>query len=125
MNLRRNRWLPRVGLVLIVGLGLLIWVLHQRAQRQLTVENRSGQPITELRVTVGGETTTFHNVATGKDVGTPLHSFGGQTFSLEGQLADGTLLKSKGTVEDEMRCVVLPGGAIEFRKPQRGGVAHP
>jgi hypothetical protein len=111
-------------LVLIVALGGLVWVLREQSQRQLTVENRSGQSIAELRVTVAQETVTFRNVPAGKDVSTPLGSSGHVPFTVEGQLADGTVIKSSGHLEEDLHCIVLPGGGIQFRKAQRGDLVN-
>jgi hypothetical protein len=111
MNQGRSRWWFRLAVVLVVGLGLLVWA-WQRSQNHLIVENRSGQPIASLRITVGGESTAFRDVAVGAAVTSPFLVKSEDHFVVEGQLADGTMIRGSGAAGERARLVVGPGGQI-------------
>ena len=49
-----------IAILLVGGIAWPLWSFHQRHQNRLTVKNRSGQPVTVLKVTITGETTTFN-----------------------------------------------------------------
>ena len=44
MGRGRYRWLLRLGIVLVVALGFLVWANREGLPNLLTIENRSGQP---------------------------------------------------------------------------------
>src|SRR5690242_13930277 len=90
----RHRWLIRLAVVLVVGLAASLWVVTQGSSGgALVVENRSGQPLAALQVSVGGQTRTFRDVADGGEVSAAFD--GGGAFEVEGRLADGTRLKGR------------------------------
>jgi hypothetical protein len=112
----RFRWPLRVAILLVAGLALLYWPIHQRSRDTLTIQNQSGQRIDELRLTAAGETKTFHDVAPGAEVAAPLKA--DDRFTVEGQLADGTMIRGQfgGTAGDRAPLVILPGGQLVFRQ---------
>ncbi len=115
------RWALRLALLLAVGLAALIWFARPTEQH-LTVENRSGQPVPELQVTVAGQTKTFRDVAAGAQVASPSVVRDGDTFSVEGQLADGKRVRIRGRIEKATRLLLLPGGDLQFERPGRAGL---
>jgi hypothetical protein len=115
-----SRWQVRLALLLVVGIILFVWFTREHAQNRLTVENRSGQPIALLEVTITGQTTTFRDVASGADALVPLSNEGGQHFVVSGQLADGTRIRGQGTAAEHASLVVLPGGQIMVRQAGKG-----
>jgi hypothetical protein len=119
-QIRQNRrWLIRLALVAVAGLGLAVWYTHQRSQSRLTVENRSGQRIGVLEVTAAGEKETFRDVAVGAAVASSSPVQRGERFEVKGRLADGTRIKISGLIGERLELVVLPGGIVQFR-PSRG-----
>jgi hypothetical protein len=114
------RWPLRVAVVLVAGLALLFWNLRQRSQDFLTIQNQSGQPVARLRVTAAGEPKTFHDVAAGSGVAVPLGA-GDDGLTVEGELADGTLIRGQfgrsavGSAGGRAGLVIVPGGHLEFR----------
>jgi hypothetical protein len=122
MNRSRHRWFYRLAILLAVGLAGLLWLTWQQALNRLTVENRSGQPITLLQVTIGGETCTFRNVAAEAEVTAPFRIKSDDHFAVAGQLADGTILRGRvgyvtnGMARERARLIVLPGGQLLLRQ---------
>jgi hypothetical protein len=115
MNRGRYRWLFRLAVLLAVGAGFLLWAWYRDRSPILTVENRSGQPIAELRVTAGGDTSTARDVQSDAEVATPLRTKGADHFVVEGRLADGTLVRGRFGLTaggESLRLVVMPGGQI-------------
>jgi hypothetical protein len=119
MSKRRSAAL--IGVLLLVGgLAWLVWSFHERVQNRLTVENCSGQPLSVLRVTVGGETLTFTDVPENAEVTGSFPIKSDDHFSVEGRLADGRRVGGEfGYVTNGMsgqwaRFVVGPAGQIEF-----------
>jgi hypothetical protein len=108
----RYRWPIRIAILLIAGLALLLWAIAERSRNRLAIENRSGQPITSLRVTVAGKTQTFEDVRVGTEVTVPLALKPGDRFSFEGTLADGSRIRMSGVAGEQSRFVALPGGQI-------------
>lgn len=121
MNPGRKRWLLRLAVVILAGLAALLWFSGQRS-RDLAVENRSGQSITSLQITVAGQTNTFRNVANGNRVTAPFQARDEDPFRLEGRLADDTRIRATGMLGERTHFVVLPGGEIA---PKRAGPKAP
>jgi len=124
MTPRPNRWRMRVFVVFLAAIGVVWWSIRQRPPNLLSVENRSAQTIARLRVTRGEEVSKFDDVVTGAAVTTPFHIKSAERFTLEGQLADGTLLRGQFTgdaSEEAIRLTVLPGGQIQFRQGDKSG----
>lgn len=117
----RLRWPLRIAVILVAGLALLLWNLHQRSGEFLTIQNQSGQPVARLRVTASGETKTFQDVAAGSGVMVPLGAGGDDRLTVEGELADGTLIRGQfgrsaaGSAGERAGLVILPGGQLVFR----------
>jgi hypothetical protein len=122
MKVGRNRWLLRLAIVLVAGLAVLLWLIGQRT-RSLVIENRSGQAIDLLRVTIGDQTSTFHDVATGKDVTATGNAKGDDHYSVDGQLADGTRIRSSGLIGENNHFLLLPDGSMVKRRPS-GNMPH-
>ncbi len=110
----RQRWLLRLAVVLLVGLVALFWAVGQRS-RILTIENRSQQSIPELNITIAGQTKKFQNVKAGAEVSAPCPSGAEDRFTVDGRLADGTLLRSNGRIGDSLHFLLLPNGDLQPR----------
>jgi hypothetical protein len=98
--------------ILMVG-GLACYLWFNQAQF-VAIENHSGQPIAELRITLAGQASTFRDVASGAAVSAPVGSQGSDDFAVEGKLSDGTLIRGHGVIGGH-NLVVLPGGMISIR----------
>jgi hypothetical protein len=113
----RNRWLLRVAIPLLVGLAVLVWALGTRGQHGLVVENRAGQPLARLEVTVGEQTKIIRDMPAGADVAVPISTKGASPVHVQAQLADGTLFRGQfREIPEGTRVVVLSRG-IELRLP--------
>lgn len=125
---RRGSVCMGVALLLAGGLAGLVWMARERLQNRLTVENRSGQPIALLKVTISGETTVHRNVPDGAAVTAPFPIHSDDHFAVEGQLADGTPVGgnfgyvTNGMSGERARLVVHPGGKVTFEQNNR---VHP
>jgi hypothetical protein len=130
MKRSRLQWLLRLSILPVIALGLLVWGLGVGSQKAIAFENRSGKPIALLKVTVAGETSTFHNVREGAEVSAPLKGKGDAAVVVTGELSDGTLLRGKfGSLAPLMSggrasFLVLPGGAI-IPRPNRQSQGPP
>ena len=118
MNRGRSRWLLRLGVPLVVGVGTLVWFAVRGNEVALTVENHSGQALTVLEVKAGGKTATLRDVAAGAQKSTAVP---GGPFDVEGQLADGTRIRGHfgqlpGASGGGQRLAILPGGQIVLRQ---------
>lgn len=120
MNPSRKRWLIRLAILLIVGLIALFWSVGQRS-RNLTIENRSEQSIAELKITIAGQTKTFQNVKAGAEVSAPCPAQGDALFTVEGKLADGSLVRVNGRIGDSLYFFLLPGGLLQPRGKGKSG----
>jgi len=115
----RNRWLLRLAAVLVAGLIVLLWYRGdetQNVQNVLTVENRSGQSITLLKVTSAGETRSFRDVAPGATVTDPM-TRKQDRFKLEFSFADGSKTNFVYVPADKTdpNLIALPKGEIVVR----------
>ncbi len=117
----RRRIAVLVGAVLFVGALVGLLVRHwERAQNRLTVENRSGQPLTVFKVITAGEAITFTDVPVGGEVTAAFGIQADDHFAVEGRLADGKRVGgdfgyvTNGMSGQRARFVVRPGGQIEF-----------
>ncbi len=115
MNPGRKRWLLRLAIVIVAGLVALLWFSGQRT-RDLAVENRSGQSIASLQVTVAGQTSTFRDVADGARVTAAYQAREDDAFRMDGRLADGTRIRASGLLGERTQFLVLPGGQIAPKK---------
>jgi hypothetical protein len=104
------RWPLRL-LVLLAAAGVLLWSMANRTSR-LTVENRSMQPIKELRVTVAGETATFHDVKSGSDVSVPYPHPGEDAVTVTAEFAGGAVSRYDARAGPRTNLVVQPDGQI-------------
>ncbi len=113
----RPRWLVRLVVLLVLGLILIVWATRREAEPAITVENQSGQPIAELHVRQGGEGNDFRDLAPGARVTIPLRHGQSNPLTVEGQLADGTLIRGRfgSAAGDGAALTVLPRGEIQFR----------
>jgi hypothetical protein len=119
MNPGRSRWLFRIAILVVLGLALLLWFSREQGQNVLVVENRSGWPVIELQVTVGGATNTVHDLANGADVTAALRGGGDERFVVKGRLDDGkdTTISGRGRLPEGATLTILPGGQIQIRQP--------
>jgi hypothetical protein len=108
-----------LAIVLVAGLAVFVGLAGRRSQNLVTIENRSGQAIATLRITVGGQTSTFRDVAMGAGVTAPLGDKADTRFKLEGQLANGTMLRGQGVAGEGIDLIVLPGGEIKVRQGEK------
>jgi thiol-disulfide isomerase/thioredoxin len=81
----------------------------------LTIENESGQVVTELHVTVAEHTGSFRDIAAGAAVTAPFGVRGDEPCTVKGKLADGGPISMQGRTQERSRLVILPGGSIIFR----------
>jgi hypothetical protein len=122
---KRRISLAVVGLLVVSGLAGLLWVVWERFQNRLTVENRSGQPIALLEIAIGGETVAFRNMADGATVTAAFTIATDDHFAVEGRLADGTRLGGKfgyvtnGMCGERAAFGVQPAGKIAFEQTGR------
>jgi hypothetical protein len=117
MNPTRKRTLLRVAIVLVAGLGFLVWALGHRT-REFVVENHSGQRIDRLSVTVAGQTSTFQDVAAEAQVSGTFKAGSDDHFTLDGQLADAndTRIHASGKADEKFHFIfILPGGDVRIR----------
>jgi hypothetical protein len=106
----------------VASIGLVWWYARNHSPNYLTVENRSGEVITVLRITTAGETETFRDVAEKATKASPSPVQDGDRFVVEGRLADGTRIKTNGMIsESSLHVIILPGGQIQFRPAPRRG----
>ncbi len=122
MSRGRYRWPIRIGVILIAGIGLLVWALAERSHNRLALENRSGQPIASLEVTVAKpakqkeavakQTHTFKDVRPGTEVAAPFPIKPGDLFTLKATFADGAQTTVSGKAGEQTRFVALPGAQI-------------
>ena len=115
----RYRWVFRLAVVLVAGIGLLAWAAWGQGRGALAIENQSGVPVALLKVTVGGQTTTFHDLRPGARVAAPVGPDDSNHYAVEVRLADGTIIHGGGEVPEGSSLVVLPGGRTTFRKAAR------
>jgi hypothetical protein len=111
--------LIRAAVLVLAALIALVWITRQMAEQQLTIENRSGQAITFLRVTAGTEPITFRDVRAGAEVTVPLKGGKDASFKVDGQLADGGLIRGlfpSRPAGQRGNLVVGPGGMLIVRQ---------
>jgi hypothetical protein len=114
MNPSRKRTLLRLGIVLIAGLAMLVWVVSNRSH-SVVIENRSGQKIDRLEVTISGETSQFQGVPNGGQASGTFKSGGDAHFTVDGRLADDTRFHTSGKAGENLHFLVLPGGEVRLR----------
>jgi hypothetical protein len=124
MNPGRSRWLLRLAILIAVGGAFLIWANYKREQSALIIQNRSGQTISTLEVTLAGESQTFENIPEGSDRRvTPIRMEA--PFTLTGRLADDTQIRASfgqipvGPAGEPPTLIVVPGGQIMVRQDKK------
>jgi hypothetical protein len=121
MDRRRYRWVLRLAIVLVAGLGVYIYILWQNEQNRVAIENRSGQPIAELEMTAGGKNTTLDNIPPRAVVPIPDGVTGTQPLRVKVLLKDGSRATWFGIPKEGEHLYVLPGGHIEMHRPGGDG----
>ena len=111
----RSRWLIRLGIVLLLALGALLWVFVVR-RPTLEIENRSEQSVATLTITIGGQIHTFENVPAGGRMAVSSPNRSEERFTIQGRLADKTRIFATGRIGDDMQFLLLPGGQLEPRR---------
>src|SRR5262249_24091987 len=112
------------GVVIVAGLAVVLWAVRERVQTRLTVENRSGQQLLFLQVTLSGETALIRDVPAGA-VATATFTIQTDDHFVDGRLADGTPVRGafgyvmNGRAGERATFVVLPDGRVEFRQTNR------
>jgi hypothetical protein len=124
MNPGRSRWLLRLAILVAVGGAFLIWANQKREQSALVIQNRSGQTISTLEVTLAGESQTFENIGEGSDRRvTPIRM--DAPFTLTGRLADDTRIRASfgkipaGPAGEPPTLIVVPGGEIMVKQGKK------
>jgi hypothetical protein len=121
MNQGRYRWWLRLTVLLAVGIAALLWAKREPSPTILIIQNRSGQSISLLEVTLAGETRQFQNVQDGSDVRVSLIKMD-TPLVLTGRLADDTRIKASfgqipgGPAGEPPTLIVVPGGQIMVRQ---------
>jgi hypothetical protein len=121
MTQGRYRWLLRLAILLAVGGAFLLWANQKRAQSILTIQNRSGQSISRLEITLAGETKAFENIPEGSDRQVNLIK-NDAPLILTGRLGDDTRIKANfgqipvGPAGEPPTLTVVPGGQIMVRQ---------
>jgi hypothetical protein len=110
--------LALAGLSLVAG-GIITGL--RAARNCLVVENRSGQPIVRLEVSMRSvPVATFHNLPDGAEGSATFRVVGDNSFDLSGALADGTRLGGNfgyfttGSYGDHPRFIIRSGEQIDF-----------
>lgn len=122
LRLPRPRFTGSRLMIAVVLVGLIVGGVVGSTQNQLTVENRSGQALSWIRVAVTGSSSVawFRD---GPDEGVVSSTFrigGDGHFQVNGRLADGTRLEgnfgyvTSGMSGQRARFVIRPGGKIDF-----------
>jgi hypothetical protein len=105
---RRYRWVLRLAALPVAALALALWLAREQTKEGLTIENRAGQPIATLEVTVAGRVSTFRGVPAGADVTAPPGDEPDRRFRVEGKLADGSMIRGSGVYDPRTHFVVRP-----------------
>lgn len=119
MSRRRTPW-STILLVLILGLAWAAW--ERFAIHRLTAENRSGQSVTILRITVGGRTSEFRDLRDGAASDSRFQILSDDSFAVERSLADGTKIEGSlgyvinGMIGERASFEKLTGGGIEWKQ---------
>ena len=125
MRLRRVRFsvmrmLTLAGLILVAG-GLTAGL--RIARNRLVVENRSGQPIIRLEISMRSvPVATFRNLPDGAEGSATFRIVGDNSFDVIGALADGTRLGGNfgyfttGSYGEHHRFIIRRGGQIDFNQ---------
>jgi hypothetical protein len=123
--------LPRVrfsvmGMLALAGLILLAGGLTtglRTARNRLVVENRSGQTIVRLEVSLRSvPVATFRNLPDGAEGSATFRIVGDNSFDLSGALADGTRVDGNfgyfttGGYGEHPRFIIRRGGQIDFNQ---------
>jgi len=110
--------LALMGLILVAG-G--ITAALRAARNRLVVENRSGQPIVRLEVSMRSvPVATFRNIPDSGEGSATFRVVGDNSFDLSGALADGTRLGGNfgyvttGDYGERCRFIIRRGGQIDF-----------
>jgi hypothetical protein len=113
-----KKWV--VAFLVCVSLAVLVWVGLRWMQNRLVVENRSGQTITVLKISIAGEAIVFENLADGAEVSSAFPIKTDDHFVVDGRLADGTEIHggfgyvTNGMYRERARFVIKPGGEVTF-----------
>jgi hypothetical protein len=118
--MNRKRWLVRLALVAVLGVAMLVWSLSQRAQPRLAIENRSEQPIRQLRVTVDNKTHKFTNVPHRGEVTVPLGTQSDVPCVVQGELEDGSIIRQQFFHPVSGTLVIRPRGETQFHPLGKG-----
>ncbi|SIO60691.1 hypothetical protein SAMN05444166_6488 [Singulisphaera sp. GP187] len=125
MRLPGVRLSVRQGMTAIAGLALVFGGVtcgFRRAENRLVVENRSGQSLDLLDISLSraGHIVTIKSLPDGGAETAPFWIKGDDGFVLNGSLADGTKVVgnfgyvTNGDYAERLRFVVRPGGRVEF-----------
>ena len=124
MRIARLRFTIGRTMLALVGLGLLAVGMItglQVARNRLVVENRSGETIVRLEISMRSvPVATFRNLPDGKEGSASFRVVGDNSFELSGELADGTRLGGNfgylttGSYGAYPRFIIRKNGQIDF-----------
>ena len=97
--------------VLAIPLGRM--VVSFRPDCRLRVVNQSGQPISQLAVTISGERVVIAGLADGSSATVPFRSRESPGFSVAGALMDRTPVRSRGQIMGNPRRFTQMVGTVE------------
>jgi hypothetical protein len=121
---KRNLFTVALLLIAVAYAGFFYW---NRLQNRAEIHNGAGQTVVELRITAGGETMTFQNIANEAkearrfDVAEDCH------FRVEGLLEDGTAIAGdfggmeKGDAGIRAAFSIRSDGGVNFTMRRPGG----
>jgi hypothetical protein len=110
-------------LVLLFAGGWAVW---SRLENRLVVKNESGQAISFLTITVGGETILREDIPANGSVSARFRIRADDHFAIRCRLADGTEIAdncgyvTNGMSGERAEFAIHPGGKLEFK--QQGSV---
>ena len=93
-SLRRSGW-KYIAVVLVAGLLVSlagVWFVRAQLANQLTVVNESGQAIEWITIRVGRWPVRLEDIPPGESISARFDIKSDDSFAVEGQLADGTLI---------------------------------
>lgn len=114
-------------LLLAICCSGLVWAAWQQRQNRLYIENRSGQSIAWLNITIAKETIEFKNIPAGGKVTSTFQIITDDHFVVQGQLVDGTKIGGEfgyvtgGMEPEEAFFIIRRDGKIDFRQTNNIG----
>jgi hypothetical protein len=98
------------------------WTAIYCLRNRLVVENRSGQTISSLEISIGGSSIHFDEIAAGADAGAPFWFESDDHFVIKGRMADGKAIDrhlgyvTNGLPPQRARFTIRPTGEVDFEQ---------